>query len=155
MKTFIPLKIFSGLIVFAFFVAALGCSQEPKLSQGTLSIGPHRFEVEIAATPASRQRGLMYRQELGDQQGMLFAFPDEQVRSFWMKNTSLPLTIAYIDKHGIIQTIRDLEPYSTTSVSSEVPVQYALEVNRGVLDRLGITMGDEVILPDFKDITVF
>lgn len=120
----------------------------PLFERTTLRIGEVVFSVELAVTPVQREYGLMYREALPLFSGMLFVFPSDQVLSFWMKNTSIPLSIAYIDAEGVIVSIRDLEPFSLTPVSSEVPVRYALEVNRGVFARLGIGPGQKVDLPE-------
>jgi len=105
--------------------------------------------VEIADGPLEQARGLMYRTALGEDRGMLFVFRDEQPRSFWMKNTRIPLSIAYIDSRGRITDILDMKPLDDKPphyVSSE-PVQYALEVNQGFFDERGVKVGDHVKLP--------
>ncbi len=107
-----------------------------------------RISVEIADTAAERRAGLMFREELGEDQGMLFVFPGEQILSFWMKNTQIPLSIAYLDADGVILGIHDMEPFSTESISSRVPALYALEVNQGTFERLGAVPGDRVVLPE-------
>jgi uncharacterized protein len=106
--------------------------------------------VEIADGPFEQQRGLMYRTSLGGDRGMLFVFQREQPLSFWMKNTRIPLSIAYIDSKGRITDILDMKPLDDKPphyVSSE-PVQYALEVNQGFFDEHGVKVGDRARLPD-------
>ena len=106
--------------------------------------------VEIADGPFEQQRGLMYRTSLGEDRGMLFVFQREQQLSFWMKNTRIPLSIAYIDSKGRITDILDMKPLDDKPphyVSSE-PVQYALEVNQGFFDEHGVKVGDIARLPD-------
>jgi uncharacterized membrane protein (UPF0127 family) len=106
--------------------------------------------VEIADGPFEQQRGLMYRTSLGEDRGMLFVFQREQPLSFWMKNTRIPLSIAYIDSKGRITDILDMKPLDDKPphyVSSE-PVQYALEVNQGFFDEHGVKVGDRARLPD-------
>jgi hypothetical protein len=100
--------------------------------------------VELAATPAQRGRGLMFRKELPDERGMLFVFPDERVLEFWMRNTSIPLSIAFADASGQIVRIADLEPFSERPVSSGALARYALEVNRGWFEKRGIQSGDAI-----------
>jgi uncharacterized protein len=105
--------------------------------------------VEIADNPFERARGLMYRKALGENRGMLFVFSKEQPLSFWMKNTYIPLSVAYIDSKGRITDILDMKPLDDKPphyVSSE-PVQYALEVNKGFFDKRGVRVGDHVELP--------
>lgn len=108
----------------------------------TLIVGNVRISVEIAATDKERMRGLMYREELPENHGMLFLFPKERVRAFWMKNTLIPLSIAYADSSGRIVHIADLEPHSESSVSSRFPSRYALEMNRGWFEKNGVFPGD-------------
>jgi uncharacterized membrane protein (UPF0127 family) len=106
--------------------------------------------VEIADNPFERARGLMYRTALGEDRGMLFVYPEEQELSFWMKNTLIPLSIAYIDSEGRIVDILDMKPLDDKPphyVSSE-PVQYALEVNQGFFEKRGAKVGDRVELPE-------
>jgi uncharacterized membrane protein (UPF0127 family) len=111
--------------------------------------GGERVElsVEIADDPAEQQRGLMERTELAENAGMLFVFEQEQQRSFWMKDTLIPLSIAYIDSGGRIIDIQDMEPLDTTPHPSAEPAQYALEVNQGFYEEHGIEVGDTAELP--------
>lgn len=110
----------------------------------SLQVDGHRFQVEIADTESERNRGLMYREKLGKNRGMLFVYPDEQPRSFWMKNTPLPLSIAFLSKNGEVLRIADLVPFSQATVSSIRPAMYALEVNRGRFSDLEIEKGSRV-----------
>lgn len=119
-----------------------GCYRLP-----TVMINGERFEVELAITPEERAKGLMFREELEKNRGMLFVFEEEQALSFWMKNTSIALSIAYISANGVIIDILDMEPYDLSLVPSSQPVKYALEVNQGEFRRRGIRPGNRVILP--------
>ncbi len=106
--------------------------------------------VEVADGPFEQARGLMYRKALGEDRGMLFVFPDEGERSFWMKHTLIPLSLAYIDSKGRITDILDMKPLDDKPphyVSSE-PVQYALEVNQGFFKEQGVKVGDHAELPE-------
>ncbi|HXK24905.1 MAG TPA: DUF192 domain-containing protein [Myxococcota bacterium] len=100
--------------------------------------------VEVAATSASRGRGLMFRSELPEDRGMLFVFPEEKVLEFWMRNTDIPLSIAFADASGRIVQIADMEPRSEALVSSGAPARYALEVNRGWYAKHGVGRGDSL-----------
>jgi uncharacterized protein len=105
--------------------------------------------IEIADTDAERQTGLMGRTTLEADAGMLFVFDQEQTLSFWMKDTLIPLSIAYIDSEGRIVDIQDMQPLDDLPpqyVSAE-PAQYALEVNQGFFEERGVTIGDMVELP--------
>lgn len=108
-----------------------------------------KIEVEIADTPAEQEKGLMFRKSLGKDRGMLFVFPDEQVRSFWMKNTLIPLSIAYIDSDGRIidlQEMKALDDQPPHYVSAK-PAKYALEANKGFFEKHGVKVGDRAKLP--------
>ncbi len=98
--------------------------------------------AEVAETPRQRDRGLMGRTALGENHGMLFVFDQEQPLSFWMRNTLIPLSIAYIDDRGTIVDIQDMEPLDETSHPSAAPARYALEVNQGFFEEHGIRVGD-------------
>lgn len=100
--------------------------------------------VEIANTPAKRERGLMERTALPEDAGMLFIFLQEQPLSFWMKNTLIPLSIAYIDSQGRIVDIQDMQPLDETPHPSAAPAQYALEVNQGFFAQRGIEVGNKL-----------
>jgi len=110
----------------------------------TLRVGHQRVRAEVAATRAARQRGLMHRDHLPDDGGMLFVFADERPRSFWMKDTSIPLSIAFARSDGTILRIADMEPRSERAVPSIAPARYALEMNRGWFARHGIVEGDVI-----------
>jgi uncharacterized membrane protein (UPF0127 family) len=142
-------------LTILFFIQLTACTADSNLPSGIVKIKDSTFHVEIAATMYSRQEGLMNRDSLAVDHGMLFVFPDDRVLSFWMKNTKIPLSIAYIDKEGIIQTIKDMQPYSTQSVSSEVEVRYALEVVQGSFQERNINVGDRVAIPDLSDVVIY
>jgi uncharacterized protein len=105
--------------------------------------------VEIADSPDEQARGLMERTALAEDRGMLFVFPEEQVRSFWMKNTLIPLSIAYMDSEGRIVDLQDMKPLDDEEphyVSAE-PARYALEVNKGFFKQHDVEVGDRAKLP--------
>lgn len=124
---------------------------QPELETRTVVIegseGEVRVEAEIAADDPARTRGLMAREELGENEGMLFVFDEEQSLNFIMDNTLLPLSVAYIDAGGRIVDIQDMEPLSDENHPSAEPAQYALEVNQGFFAERGVEVGDEVYLP--------
>jgi len=101
--------------------------------------------VEVADTDQSRARGLMFRENVADGTGMLFVFDHDQVLTFWMKDTPVPLSIAYISSDGKIIDILDMEARSLKPVVSSRSVRYALEVPQGYFARVGIREGDSVI----------
>jgi len=129
-----------------------GAASGPELRTVTIdSSGGEKVEVrvEIADDLPEQERGLMDRTALGKDRGMLFVYSDEEVRSFWMKNTLIPLSIAYIASDGRIVDLQDMKPLDDDPphyVSAE-PAQYALEVNQGFFDEHGIKVGDRADLP--------
>ena len=106
--------------------------------------GKVSINAEFARTPSQQQQGLMYRKELKDGDGMLFIFEKDDVLSFWMKNTIIPLSIAYIGSDGRILDIYDMEPENLNPVRSSRSVRYALEVPVGWFTRAGIALGDKL-----------
>lgn len=102
---------------------------------------------EIAANDEDRTRGLMYRKTLEDGEGMLFVFDSDRPLSFWMKNTYVPLSIAFIASDGKIVVVKDMEPLSLASVESERSVRFALEVPRGWFSRAAVSVGDRIEIP--------
>jgi uncharacterized protein len=112
------------------------------LSQGS---SPLKLEIEISDDEPERMRGLMDRFSLPENAGMLFIFQDEEPRSFWMKNTYISLDIIYINSNKEIVSIQKYtQVQTTTSIPSEKPAMYVLEVNAGLSDRLGINPGDKI-----------
>jgi len=104
----------------------------------------HKLTVELAITEAQRAQGLMHRTSLNDGYGMLFIFERDQILSFWMKDTLIPLSIAYIAADGRILEIHNMEPRNLTPVISSRSVRYALEVPQNWFTRMGINPGDRV-----------
>lgn len=114
--------------------------------------GEHQFYVELADDNEERRTGLMYRTEMPADAGMLFDFEVVQPISMWMKNTLIPLDMAFIDEEGVIRRIAPMTtPRSLESVSSGVPVLSVLEVNGGTFEKLGIKAGDTVRHPLFNN----
>jgi uncharacterized protein len=112
--------------------------------------GTHVFGVEMAVTPEEQTRGLMFRRELPDRQGMLFDFKHEQPTSFWMKNTYVPLDMIFIRADGrILNIAENTVPLSEALVPSSGPVRAVLEVIAGTTKKLGIAPGDRVVHPIF------
>lgn len=108
--------------------------------------GEHHFTVEIADTPAEQQMGLMFRQELGPDAGMLFDFHESRQVSFWMQNTLIPLDMLFIRTDGSIANIHvNAHPLDPTSIPSDGPVEFVLEIPGGRSVELGIKAGDTVV----------
>ena len=142
-RTSVPVALVAACVLG---LAAAGCGSDD--GRVRLTVGGEAFDVELAVTPEQRRQGLMFREQLGEREGMLFVFEQEQTVSFWMRDTPLPLSIAFIDARGVIVHVADMVPYSEAPVPSRYAVRYALEVNRGALARAGVEVGDVVELPD-------
>ncbi len=132
-------------LMLAALMLATGC----QASGPWVEVGGQRYSVEIADDDAERARGLMFRDELGAEAGMLFLFPREAPRAFWMRNTRIPLDIVYIDEERrIVAWSLDTPPCRTRrcpNYPSGVPARYVLEVNAGEMERLGVAIGDPVV----------
>jgi uncharacterized membrane protein (UPF0127 family) len=124
---------------------SLPTAAQPKLQTMKLWLGAEEMIAELALTGVQMQTGMMFRTNLAENAGMLFALPVPQRASFWMKNCPLPLSAAYIDPDGVILEIRDLQPYNTNSVvAASDRVQFVLETNQGWFQRHRVTPGTVV-----------
>jgi uncharacterized membrane protein (UPF0127 family) len=103
-------------------------------------------QVEVADTAEARAQGLMYRETLAEDRGMLFIFEQDVDSPFWMANTLLPLSIAFVDARGTIVDIKDMQPLDTTLVYAKAPYRFALEVNQGCFAVWGVAPGDRVVM---------
>jgi len=104
-----------------------------------------KLDIEIADDEYKTQTGLMYRDQMGELQGMLFVFPDEDFRSFYMKNTNIPLDIIYIDADKkIVSFQKNTQPNNETSLPSNAPAKYVLEINAGLADEWQLEVGDKM-----------
>ncbi len=106
-----------------------------------LRIGKHEIRAEVAGTEQDRLRGLMFRDRLSENSGMIFLYPRAEPAAMWMKNTRIALSVAFIDAKGRILNIADMEPYSEEAHASSGAAAYALEMNRGWFRKLGIHAG--------------
>jgi hypothetical protein len=113
--------------------------------------GVHKFEVEIAKDEMSRERGLMFRRFMARDHGMLFEFESENLASFWMKNTYIPLDIIFLDRSGrVIRIAADAEPLSERAIPSGGPCLGVLELDGGVAAEIALRLGDQIKHPFFK-----
>ena len=142
-------KISNFLKIF-FIVFLLGsgtaCHQGLKsdLPVVQLKIKGHEILAEVANKPATRMSGLMFRRELGTDTGMLFVFPDVAPRAFWMKNTLIPLSVAFIDEKGVIENILEMPPETLEGFPSKGPAKFVLEMNAGWFGKNELKPGDVV-----------
>ncbi len=109
-----------------------------------LSAGMHQIDAQVALQPEQRQIGLMFRQEMPAGEGMLFVFEQAGKQCFWMKNTLIPLTAAFVADDGTIVNLADMKPLVTDSHCSEKPVRYVLEMNQGWFAKKGIKAGSRL-----------
>jgi uncharacterized membrane protein (UPF0127 family) len=117
----------------------------PRLPQVEIQAGMHVIRAEVAADPATRSRGLMMRERLGPNEGMLFVFPEKAGHCFWMRNTLIPLSIAFVDDDGTIANIADMAPRSDDSHCPTRAVRYALEMEQGWFARRGLKVGSRLV----------
>lgn len=148
----IVLRSIASLVFAALFLIAPVAAQtaaDRRLAIETES-GTHRFDVDVMRTNAERERGLMFRRQLGRDVGMLFDFKTPQPVAMWMKNTYLPLDMVFIGQDGrVVSVAENAEPLSERVISSGAPVRGVLEVNAGTAKRIGLKVGDLVRHPMF------
>ncbi|MCZ3378529.1 DUF192 domain-containing protein [Rhizobium sp. AG207R] len=139
-----------GAIAPSSFAAQTAGQQSMAFDSEPLSIASskgqtHKFTVELALTPAQLEFGLMYRDKMPADQGMLFDFGTTRPVMMWMKNTELPLDMLFLDQKGVITHIQEnAVPYSEAIISSGGPVAYVIELNAGIVRKLGLAVGDTV-----------
>lgn len=109
-----------------------------------LGAGMYRIEAELAATPQARQIGLMNRRAMAPHHGMVFVFTEDQRHCMWMKNTLIPLSVAFLDKQGRILNIEDMQPQTESNHCAARPARYALEMNLGWFAARGVGVGDSI-----------
>jgi uncharacterized membrane protein (UPF0127 family) len=138
------------LVLMTVLLAGCATTGPGGLPLTKVTLGEHTVRAEVAVTPDEQARGLMYRREMGKNDGMLFVYEQPRVLRFWMKNTFLPLDIAFIDSAGRIVHIAQMQPLNETSHSSVKPARFALEVHQGWMEEHGVQVGDSVSfkLPD-------
>jgi uncharacterized protein len=133
------------LMALALTLGSLGAAAQtgpqPRLRTTELQAGIHIIKTELAITPEQQATGMMFRTEMGTNEGMLFVNEDASVRCFWMRNTLIPLSIAFLADDGTIVNIANMQPRSDQSHCSLRPVRYALEMNQGWFAKRGIKAG--------------
>jgi uncharacterized membrane protein (UPF0127 family) len=131
-------------LALAAAAVALAAAAQDKLPTLALSAGIHVIQAEVANTFPSRTQGLMFRKSLAANQGMLFVFPDSGPQCMWMKNTYVPLSVAFIDEAGVILNIADMKPQTEDSHCAAKPARYALEMNHGWFAAKGVKPGARI-----------
>ena len=122
-------------------VPAVTSAQLPRIQ---LNAGIHVIRAELANTPESRMQGLMFRKTLGTSDGMLFVFDDPERQCMWMRNTYVPLSVAFIDAKGAILNVEDMEPLTENSHCASGPAKFALEMNKGWFASRGLKAGTRI-----------
>ena len=150
LRCFSPVRSFLlalGLALAPLWVAA----QQPQLQlpRTRLSAGMHLLDVQLAQTPQERQTGLMFRKDMPQHEGMLFVFEQAAIQCFWMRNTLIPLTAAFVADDGTIVNLADMKPQSDDSHCSARPVRFVLEMNQGWFARRNIQAGYRLVGPPF------
>jgi uncharacterized membrane protein (UPF0127 family) len=155
-KGIIALALICTLTGAAYFAQVARGGDDPSApTEKLVIVSPkgvkHTFDVEIAATPVDRQVGLMFREKMDPDHGMLFEMDNTDVVAFWMRNTLIPLDMVFIAPDGVVKTIHEnAVPRSEEPLSSDVPVNGILELNGGRAKALGIAPGDKVVHPFFN-----
>lgn len=126
--------------------ASAGSEGKPQTGLPTLvlNVGRQNVRADVAHTENSRQIGLMFRQKMGKQEGMLFVFPETGYHAMWMRNTLIPLSVAYMSERGVILSIHEMQALSETPHQSAGPARYALEMNSGWFASKKINVGDTI-----------
>jgi uncharacterized protein len=130
-------------LLMALCSAAAPAQEAPQMNLPVvqLNAGMHNIRAQVARTPDQRSTGLMHRKEMPQHEGMLFVFEQPSVQCFWMKNTLLPLSIAFLADDGTVVNVRDMQPQALDSHCSEKPVRYVLEMNQGWFAKRGVKPG--------------
>jgi len=137
----LPFLLMRSVLALAALAAAPALAQPPVAQ---LNAGMHLIRAEVVSDPGTRAEGLMYRKSMAQNAGMLFIFDEAAVHCMWMKNTLIPLSVAFIDDRGAIVNIADMEPQTEASHCAAHPVRYALEMNRGWFAARGVKPGSRL-----------
>jgi hypothetical protein len=141
----------TALASLAFAAAAFAQNQpQTDLPRVHLSAGMHQIDAQVASDFNTRMVGLMFRKEMPQHEGMLFVFDQPSVQCFWMRNTLLPLTAAFIADDGTVVNLADMAPLTEDSHCSAKPVRFVLEMNQGWFAKKGIKAGSKLSGPPFK-----
>ena len=145
-------RMLGALALGLAFVQTAPAQESPQLNlpRLKLSAGMHQIDAQVAQTPAQRQIGLMHRREMPQHEGMLFVFEQPATQCFWMKNTLLPLTAAFIADDGTIVNLADMKPMTEDSHCSSKPVRFVLEMNQGWFGKKNLKAGSRLAGAPFE-----
>jgi len=138
------LRTLTALLLAAAALAANAEDGQAKLPVVRINAGIHNIQAEVAQSPEQREVGLMFRKVMGTNDGMLFAFEEPGTQCFWMKNTLLPLSVAFVADDGTIVNIDDMKPQTLDGHCSAKPVRFVLEMNQGWFAKRGIKAGEKL-----------
>ena len=138
------------LLLLTFLSVQAQDAPQMNLERVKISAGMHRIDAQVAATPDQRQTGLMFRKDMSLHEGMIFVFDQPAKQCFWMKNTLIPLSAAFILDDGTISNIEDMKPLVLDGHCSTQPVRYVLEMNKGWFAKKGIKAGNKLQGPMFQ-----
>ena len=146
------MKKFCALLLGLAFVASLWAQEGPQtdLPRVKLQSGMYLLDVQVAQTPEQRAIGLMNRQSMPEHEGMLFVFERSDTQCFWMKNTLIPLSAAFVDADGTIANIEEMKAQTTDSHCSKRAVPFVLEMNQGWFAKRGLKAGSKLVGAPFK-----
>jgi uncharacterized protein len=149
MKSFFRHALAALLLALSAYPAG---AQEPQtaLPRVKLQAGMYLIDAQVAQSPGQREIGLMFRKEMPQSEGMLFVFEEPSQQCFWMRNTLIPLTAAFIADDGTVVNLADMKPQTLDSHCSNQPVRYVLEMNQGWFSRKGIKPGFKLGGPPFR-----
>lgn len=152
-----PFYLVSGILILGLLGIIFYFQYQKRVDENSVTIitdnKPIKIQVEFARTPEELAKGLMNRDSLDENSGMFFVFSDETTRSFWMKNTLIPLDLIFISSNGRVNEIATLNPCQENEIcqsyESKSPAQFVLEINAGSAEKWGITPNDIIQLPNF------
>jgi len=136
-----------SVLFFLFPLAVTGAATgQPELPRVRITINQAELDVELASTPRQRFHGLSFRKSMAENKAMLFVYRRERSLLFTMRDTSIPLSIAFIDKNLVINEIIDMQPFEDGPFAAQHESMYALETNQGWFERHGVSIGDKLIM---------
>jgi hypothetical protein len=137
-------RLLPRFLAILFLACAALARADTSVPLREVHVAGHGLKVEVAASEAQRERGLMFRESMPPDHGMLFIFDEPGYYAMWMKNTLIPLSVAYLDREGVILNILEMEPQTLESHLAAGPALYAIEANKGWFERHRVKAGDKV-----------
>lgn len=132
------------ILTFLFSLFAAHASAQQNMPRMDLQIGMYRINSEVAADQGNRMQGLMHRKSMAQHEGMLFVFPEQAIHCMWMRNTNIPLSVAFLDEAGRIINVEDMEPHTENNHCAKTPARYALEMNKGWFATRKVKVGTAI-----------